>query len=184
LHWPAPPPRNELNNADREGEQIVVNNEGRPYTRDGLQTILWNLVKKLEREGRVKPGLCFHGLRHSLGAALYDLGLDREARKAALGHRSDAASAVYERDGNRLAASDRAFAALDKHLAAGAARDESAVKIESVKPDGKDTVNSSRDGTITRLFLLSQKVALEAPGVADKLGRFGFRHKELRWISQ
>ena len=68
------------------------------------------------REGLVKPGLCFHGLRHSLGTALYDLGLDREARKAALGHASDAASMVYERGGNRRAASDRAFAALDVHL--------------------------------------------------------------------
>lgn len=133
------------------GVQIVVSNAGRPYTRDGLQTILWNLVKKLEREGLVKSGLCFHGLRHALGAALYDLGLDREARKAALGHRSDAASAVYERDGNRRAASDRAFAALDKHLAIGAARNETAAKTKSVKPDGKSTVNSSRDGTITRL---------------------------------
>jgi hypothetical protein len=44
------------------------------------------------------------------------LGLDREARKAALGHKSDAASAVYERDGNRRAASDRAFLALQRHL--------------------------------------------------------------------
>jgi integrase len=65
----------------------------------------------------VKPGLCFHGLRHSLGTTLYDLGLDREARKAALGHTSDAASMVYERGGNRRAASDRAFAAFDVHLA-------------------------------------------------------------------
>ena len=64
----------------------------------------------------VKPGLCFHGLRHSLGTTLFDLGLDRDARKAALGHRSDAASIVYERGGNRRAASDRAFAALDDHL--------------------------------------------------------------------
>ena len=65
----------------------------------------------------MKPGLCFHGLRHSLGTTLYDLGLDREARKAALGHTSDAASMVYERGGNRRAASDRAFAAFDVHLA-------------------------------------------------------------------
>jgi hypothetical protein len=35
----------------------------------------------------VKPGLCFHGLGHALGAALYDLGLDHEARKAALAGR-------------------------------------------------------------------------------------------------
>src|SRR5882757_10766428 len=89
---------------------------GKPYTRDGLQANLWKLVKTLVAQGLVTPGLSFHGLRHSLGAALYDLGLDREARKAALGHTSDAASMVYERGGNRRAASDRAFAAYDAHL--------------------------------------------------------------------
>jgi integrase len=119
VHVLAPGPlKVELNSAKREGTQIVVNSWGQPYTRDGLQTNLWKLVKALEVKSLVKPGLCFHGLRHSLGAALFDLGLDRDARKAALGHRSDAASIVYERGGNRRAASDRAFAALDVHLAA------------------------------------------------------------------
>lgn len=114
----APAPlRDELNSAQREGVQIVINERAQPYTRDGLKTILWRLVKQLEAETLVKSGLCFHGLRHSLGAALYDLGLDREARKAALGHTSDAASMVYERGGNRRAASDRAFEAYDEHLA-------------------------------------------------------------------
>lgn len=111
------PLRDELSSAKREGTQILVNEQGRPYTRDGLQTNLWRLTKQLEAEKLVEPGLCFHGLRHSLGAALYDLGLDREARKAALGHLSDAASMAYERSGNRRAASDRAFAAFDQHLA-------------------------------------------------------------------
>jgi integrase len=113
----APAPlRDELKGASREGDYIVVTNRGEPYTRDGLQTNLWKLVKNLTAEGLVKRGLCFHGLRHSLGTALYDLGLDREARKAALGHSSDAASMVYERGGDRRAASDRAFNALDEHL--------------------------------------------------------------------
>lgn len=110
------PLRDELSSSERRGDRILVNLEGQPYTRDGLQTLLWNLAKRLEYLGLVKSGLCFHGLRHSLGAALYDLGLDREARKAALGHVSDAASAVYERDGNRRAASDRAFLALEERL--------------------------------------------------------------------
>ncbi len=114
----APKPlRDELANGLREGTHILVNASGQPYTRDGLQTNLWKLVKSLVAAGLVKPGLCFHGLRHSLATALYDLGLDREARKAALGHTSDAASMVYERGGNRRAASDRAFKALDEHLA-------------------------------------------------------------------
>jgi len=38
---------------------------------------------------------------------------------SALGHASDAASAVYEREGNRRAASDRAFAVLESQLPAG-----------------------------------------------------------------
>jgi integrase len=117
----APTPlREELMAAKREGERILVNHQGQPYTRDGLQSNLWKMVTSLALGGLVKPGLCFHGLRHSLGAALYDLGLDREARKAALGHTSDAASMVYERGGNRRAASDRAFAALDAHLTTSA----------------------------------------------------------------
>jgi integrase len=118
VHVRAPHPlREQLNNLRREGTQIVVNGRAQPYTRDGLQTNLWKLVKQLEAQSLVKSGLCFHGLRHALGAALYDLGLDRESRKAALGHTSDAASMIYERGGNRRAASDRAFAAYDDHLA-------------------------------------------------------------------
>ncbi|MBS0519536.1 MAG: tyrosine-type recombinase/integrase [Proteobacteria bacterium] len=85
------PLRDELTSASRSSTHIVANEKARPYTRDGLQTILWRLVKRLVDEKRIEPGRCFHGLRHSPGAALYDLGLDREARKAALGHTSDAA---------------------------------------------------------------------------------------------
>jgi len=47
------------------------------------------------------------------------MGLDRDVRKAALGHRSDAANAVYERGSHRRAAADRAFAAYDDYLAPG-----------------------------------------------------------------
>lgn len=123
----APKPlRDELGNGVREGAHILVNDQGQPYTRDGLQSNLWRLIKSLVAAGLVEPGLCFHGLRHSLGTALYDLGLDREARKAALGHTSDAASMVYERGGNRRAASDRAFNAFDEHLATYKAKTKNA----------------------------------------------------------
>jgi integrase len=120
------PLRAELASAKREANEILTNRQGQRYTRDGLQTNLWKLVSDLAAKGLVGPGLCFHGLRHSLGAALYDLGLDRDARKAALGHTSDAASMVYERGGNRRAASDRAFAALDVHLTTAADKNKNA----------------------------------------------------------
>ncbi len=34
------------------------------------------------------------------------------------------------------------------------------------------------------LVLLSQKVAFWELGILDNFGRFGFRHEELRWITQ
>ena len=66
------------------------------------------------RDDKVKPGLNTHGLRHSLGKELYDLGLEREARKAVMAHESDAASKVYERDGDRSKQADRAVRALNR----------------------------------------------------------------------
>lgn len=127
VHIVAPAPlRTLLEQTPREGATILVNESRQRYTRDGLQSNLWRLVKTLEAEGVVAKGLCFHGLRHSLGATLYNLGVDREARKAALGHTSDAASAVYERDGNRRAAAQRAYDALDADLRTRAERDANA----------------------------------------------------------
>ena len=35
-----------------------------------------------------------------------------------------------------------------------------------------------------RLVLLSQKDAFCELGIIDRFGRFGFRHEELRWITQ
>jgi hypothetical protein len=60
---------------------------------------------------------------------------------------SDAASAVYERDGNRRAAPDRAFMALDHHLLAKAETN----RAEGRQPVGKLVVypvaNSHRNVT-------------------------------------
>ncbi len=69
---------------------------------------------ELTAAGKVKSGLNIHGLRHSLGKELYDLGLEREARKAVMAHESDAASKVYERDGDRSRQADKAVRALNR----------------------------------------------------------------------
>ena len=85
-----------------EAETLVTNEQGERYTEDGLRTMIHKLATELVSEKKVKPGLNIHGLRHSLGKELYDLGLEREARKAVMAHESDAASKVYERDGDSL----------------------------------------------------------------------------------
>lgn len=76
--------------------------------------MIHKLGAELAATGKVKLGLNIHGLRHSLGRELYDLGLEREARKAIMAHESDAASKVYERDGNRSRQADKAVRALNR----------------------------------------------------------------------
>jgi len=95
-------------------KRLVVNQAGEPYTEDGMRTMVFRLCRELADQGKVRRGLNIHGLRHSLGKELYDLGLERSARKAMMAHSSDQASMVYERDGDRAAAADRAVLALNR----------------------------------------------------------------------
>jgi integrase len=101
--------------ARQTGPRLVTDPRGTPYSEARLRQAVYRLSHRLAVAGRVKVGLTVHGLRHSLGKELYDLGLEREARKAMLGHESDAASRVYERDGERKEQADRAVEALNRH---------------------------------------------------------------------
>lgn len=101
---------------DLDGPTLITNERGESYTEDGLRSMVWRLCTDLVAEGRVKPGLTIHGLRHSLGKQLYDLGIEKEGRKAVMSHKSDASAAIYERDGNRSAMADAAILKLDRSL--------------------------------------------------------------------
>lgn len=104
--------------ARRTGLRLVTDPCGKPYSEARLRQAIYRLSHRLAAAGQVKAGLTIHGLRHSLGKELYDLGLEREARKAVLGHESDAASKVYERDGERQRYADLAVLALNERYAA------------------------------------------------------------------
>lgn len=99
---------------DPKAKTLVVNASGQPYTVDGMRTMIHRLCTDLVEDGKVKPGLNIHGLRHSLGKELYDLGLERETRKRMMAHESDAASRVYERDGDGGKMADKAVRALNR----------------------------------------------------------------------
>lgn len=121
VHVRAPRPlRDELNNAKREGTQIVVNERTQPYTRDGPQTNLWRLVKKLEDESLVKPGLTFHGLRKGKRAA--DLGMSENDIAGAMGHSNPASARVYTAEAARSKGAKRVFMAPSRKRKSGALR--------------------------------------------------------------
>lgn len=96
---------------------LVTNVDGNPYSEARMRQVIYRLCSSLAERGVVRRGLNIHGLRHTLGRELYELGLDREARKAVMAHHSDAASAVYERDGDRARIADAAVLALNKRHA-------------------------------------------------------------------
>lgn len=88
-----------------EALTLAVGDRGRGYTRDGFRTMFFRLIRRLEEEGRVRPGLTFHGLRHTAGRALAESGADPRVIAVLLGHRTLAMSSHYSdrADKKRLA---------------------------------------------------------------------------------
>ncbi len=94
-----------------EALTLVANQSGRPYTGNGFRVMFFRLVRKLEAEGKVRPGLTFHGLRHSAGKALADRGADPRTIAALLGHKTLQMAAHYSEEADRK---KRAVAAVAK----------------------------------------------------------------------
>lgn len=107
----------ELNLADRlndsklESTTLVANQSGRPYTTNGFQRVFFGLIRRLKAEDKVRPGLTFHGLRHSAGKALADRGADPRTIAALLGHKTLQMAAHYSEEADRK---KRAVAAVAK----------------------------------------------------------------------
>ncbi|HRW61543.1 MAG TPA: site-specific integrase [Defluviicoccus sp.] len=56
--------------------EICVTKRGSRWTADGFDSTWHKFKLKLEEEGKVKPGLTLHGLRHTLGTLLKEMGVD------------------------------------------------------------------------------------------------------------
>jgi integrase len=76
----------------------VTGAAGRPLKEAGLAKAFRTLIKRLEREEKVGIGLTFHGLRHTAGKSLADLGADPRAIQALLGQRSLSMAIHYSQE--------------------------------------------------------------------------------------
>lgn len=90
---------------------LVVGLRGRHYTSNGFQRMFFGLIRQLESAGRVRPGLTFHGLRHTAGKLLADQGVDPRTIAALLGHKTLQMAAHYSDEADRK---KRAVAAVAK----------------------------------------------------------------------
>lgn len=103
-----------LDATPRVSPLIVIGEKGKPYTKDTLRNLFFRLVGRLAREGKVGPGLSFHGLRHTLGTRLAEAGCDAQTIASILGQRSTVMAEHYSRNANRRGNASAAIARLEQ----------------------------------------------------------------------
>jgi integrase len=80
---------------------LCANSRGVPWTYNGFSTNWHKLKKKLEKAGKVQPGLTLKGLRHTVGTILAEMGKDDGTIALVLGHATEAMAKHYSRRANR-----------------------------------------------------------------------------------
>lgn len=90
---------------------ICVNSRGRPWSQDGFRASFFKMLRELEKEGLIDPGLTFHGLRHTVASLLAERGVSTDDIAAVLGQKSSKVAAHYA---DRADRSRRASAAIKK----------------------------------------------------------------------
>lgn len=94
-----------LDTAEVKSPIMVIGKRGKPYTESGFRAVFFRMIRKLTDQGKIEPGLTFHGLRHSIATALAEEGADNRTIMAITGHKNDASVARYTQtaDNKRLA---------------------------------------------------------------------------------
>lgn len=82
----------------RAPETLAVNSRGNSWTASGFRASFFKLTRKLAASGVVKPGLTFHGLRHTLGKLILEADGSKEDVGMILGDRSLAMASFYSRE--------------------------------------------------------------------------------------
>lgn len=77
---------------------LSVTSRGKPWTESGFRASFFSLIRKLAEQGKVRPGLTFHGLRHTLGKLVIEAGGSKEDVAMILGDRSMAMAEFYSRE--------------------------------------------------------------------------------------
>lgn len=79
---------------------LCANSRGKPWTESGFRASFFKFLGKLEKAGKIAPGLTFHGLRHTVADKMAELGWDNRAVADALGQATEKQAAHYTRRAN------------------------------------------------------------------------------------
>ena len=108
---------------------LLANSNGLPWTVSGFRASWRPLRLRLEKEGKVQPGLTLYGLRHTVAVMLKEAGLDDRSIADALGQKTEAMARHYSKGAD-----------LRRKMTGVAEKLEAEVnsrRTKVVKPDGK-----------------------------------------------
>ena len=90
VFWPCPAPLVlELGAAPvHDAVTLLANSDGKPWTVSGFRASWRPIRKRLEREGKIGPGLTLYGLRHTVAVILREISMDERTIADALGQKT------------------------------------------------------------------------------------------------
>jgi integrase len=97
---------------------LLVNSRGTSWTENGFRSSVFKFLGRLEGEGKVGPGLTIHGLRHTCGTLLRELGFDKDTIADMLGQEDAGMAEWYARDADLERKLVGVVREIDRHLTA------------------------------------------------------------------
>jgi integrase len=101
---------------------LLVNSRGRSWTENGFRSSAFKFLRRLEAEEKVDPGLTIHGLRHTCGTLLRELGFDKDTIADMLGQQDAGMAEWYARDADLERKLKGVVNKIDRHLNRKSAR--------------------------------------------------------------
>jgi integrase len=95
--WECPAPLKEILDQAPKHEAITLcaNSDGQPWTISGFRASWRPIRMRLEREGKIGPGLTLYGLRHTVAVILRELGYDERTIADMLGQKTIEMARLY-----------------------------------------------------------------------------------------
>jgi integrase len=90
-----------IGQAPHDAITLCATSRGTPWTNDGFRSSFFKLIKRLEADGKVKPGLTFHGLRHTAAAVMAENSASAEDIAAVLGQKDSGMARHYAGEADR-----------------------------------------------------------------------------------
>jgi len=98
---------------------LLVNSRKMPWTEDGFRSSAFKFLHRLEADGKVDAGLTVHGLRHTCGTLMRELGFDKDTIADMLGQEDAGMAEWYARDADLERKLVGVVKEIDRHLTAG-----------------------------------------------------------------